>query len=197
MLTAHDQLRLCLDKNLQYQAWIKHQLQLIEYVEMKLREDQEKLQTLAKNATKGTRAQAKNMITLRKFFPYFRYVSHSIHYLLQFLIWHCWYRDQNGLPPPVDKSAIKNEAHQYGLYDKPASKWTDKERQDLAKGVRMQNLEALCRPMLLEIENVTDARGREIKREIELIKRKPEHELELNLEGIEWDKLAIDMTPNR
>ena len=61
----------------------------------------------------------------------------------------------------------------------------------------MQNLEALCRPMLLELENVTDARGREIKREIELIKRKPEHELELNLEGIEWDKLAIDMTPNR
>ncbi|KAI6652765.1 DNA polymerase theta-like [Oopsacas minuta] len=177
MLTAHDQLRLCLDKNLQYQAWIKHQLQLIEYVEMKLREDQEKLQTLAKNATKGTRAQAKNMITLRKFFPYFR--------------------DQNGLPPPVDKSAIKNEAHQYGLYDKPASKWTDKERQDLAKGVRMQNLEALCRPMLLELENVTEPRGREIKREIEMIKRKPDNELELNLDGIEWDKLAIDMTPNR
>ena len=107
------------------------------------------------------------------------------------------HRDQNGLPPPVDKTAIKNEAHQYGLYDKPASKWTDKERQDLAKGVRMQNLEALCRPHLLALENASDPRAKELRREIEMIKKKPDHELELTLDGIEWDKLAIDMTPNR
>lgn len=106
-------------------------------------------------------------------------------------------RDQNGMVPPCSKEPIKNEAHMHGLYDKPASKWTEKERKDLAKGVRLQNLEMLCRPMFLELESCSDHRAKTLRRQIDQIKRKPDNELELNLDGIEWDKLAIDMLPHR
>ncbi|KAL9985551.1 hypothetical protein ACROYT_G007972 [Oculina patagonica] len=179
----YSEIQQCLSSNRDYQLAILDELERIELALAKNREQQYGLHQM--RANKDERKPEPH--TLIKFAnPYFKDTS-SVG------------------PPDNDDTRIKRQSCQVGGYQ--VSKfWKQKEKNKLAEGVRMQNLENKLFPVLqriqkLELKKVKTERKQQeledLKAESSRIRNLPKEKLELDLEAIDWDRVSSTYVPKR
>ncbi|KXN69536.1 hypothetical protein CONCODRAFT_18259 [Conidiobolus coronatus NRRL 28638] len=96
-----------------------------------------------------------------------------------------YFVDQYGNTPPDNTDTGRRKMYPPFVFS--AKKWYEKENIALAKGVRQQNIKILSDRLMRE---------KKITSQWE-VKQLPDRHLEMNLEGIDWDKIAKFYVPGR
>jgi hypothetical protein len=94
------------------------------------------------------------------------------------------------IPPNLDQSLISHLESRPIIAKTP--KWSFKEREQLARGIRQQNLRILANQIAVEESNEIA-----LKEKIEALKAKSLTELEMNVIGIDWDRISAAFVPTR
>ncbi|KAM7449052.1 Myblike DNAbinding domain-containing protein [Porites harrisoni] len=183
-MEMRNKIQQCLILNRDYQIAVLDELERIELALAKNKEKQLGLHQMRANKDEGKPEGH----TLMKFaYPYFR---------------------DTGLvgPPDNEDTKVKRQTCQVDGYLIQEKIWNAKEKERLAEGVKMQNLENKLSPILqkiqkLELKNVktnSDLKELEdLKAESRRIKSIPKDKLAYDLEGIDWDKISSIYVPKR
>lgn len=112
--------------------------------------------------------------------------------------------DASGQIPPEHPEAarLKPLLSEYARALRPAVRWTEQERQALCKGVRQQNQTILVDRMLEDGAGLQDGaaagdRGQVYRDAVFSVRRMSQRELETNLEGLDWTRVAALYVPTR
>lgn len=166
------EIRRALALNLQYRETLKQQLKNIEEARARNADYQKKIKALIVQGQKKTaRKPGKRSFTA----PYFATAS--------------------GQVPPDNRDTVKRKDY---LKRMPTGfkckKWNQNEEKALASGVRTMNQGIIWSRMM---ETSQARTSEDLQREREAIKRMPTEQLELNLEGIDWEVLSKVHVPTR
>lgn len=94
------------------------------------------------------------------------------------------------IPPNLDQSIVPDFRSRPLLSKAP--KWSAKEREQLARGIRQQNLRIIANQIV-----ATEPDQAALKDKFEALKLKPARDLEMNVIGIDWDRISSSFVPTR
>ncbi|KAJ1991229.1 hypothetical protein GGI25_005388 [Coemansia spiralis] len=95
-----------------------------------------------------------------------------------------FFTDANGERPPENRDIIRKRKHPPIVYR--ARRWTDAEREALAQGVRQSNRKILSQRLFQQTKD---------PRSMWEVDKMPDHELEMNLAGLDWKYISKQFVP--
>lgn len=172
---AYDLACQTLEQNLKYQRMLREQLAELGVAQWRNKEQQEKIGTLLTMQARATTRRGGRRNRDDRTGSVDPVTNESR------IMASCFFVDMEGRKPPDNRDAIRKKKHPPIVYR--SRRWTDVEREALARGVRQNNRKLILQRLY---QQTSDPRA------IWEADRIPDQDLEMNLSGLDWKYISSE-----